>query len=310
MTQPCLAATLLIGVISGLAQVDAPRQVSPRAFDQAVAILERSRDGGELERAAIGLCKSNHAKAIEVLTDWLLKPHVWQRLDREEHYKYYHGCALRVNRILWAIGDVGTPQAEAAILKLAGDKAFTAERDRVGGLIESAGGIREPSQKLLAFLDSHATPRGGLTGTVIHALARMRSANACKLIEKRFLSADYDVASKAGWCELDLMLCRDDAAIVALYRRMIALNVKEGELRNALVQSLFSYNPLWFGVWESIEPPPKPPKWSDTKTEVLRELVEIAELTKDQDLTPVTREGVQEAVKEINAILAEREKKK
>ncbi len=310
MHRPSLCILIIPSSLFLVISVANSDQKPTRAFEQLVSVLEWSRDASLLEQAAKEICRHKDPKAIEFLTNWLLKPEVWPRLDREEDYQRYSRYLLRVNRIVMALGQIATPEAEAALLKLADNRPFTAELDRVDGIIEAAGAIRKPSTKLLTFLDSKATPDSGQRTLVMRTLAQMRCLEACKLIEKRIHSSAYRNSTKEDWFMHDLMVVRNDPEIVALYKRTLSSPIKDTELRNRVVQGLFSYSPLWFGIWESTDPIPAPPKRKDASTEVLGELLEIAEMTKKLDLWAGTHEGVQKAVKEIKEILAEREKKK
>ncbi len=315
----CIAATFFLTALSvfGVGARDLSQaQGYSEELLQAISVFERSRDRNLLESTALDLCASKDPKALEVLTKWLLDPVFVARMDNEEEYKYYRH-RLRIKRVLLAIGKKGTAEAESALLRLGEDREFTRHVARMDGLIVACGWIKKPSAKLLEFLDSRITKQGTYTSIVIDALAQMHTPESCALLEKWFHSADYVGPSRPGWFTETILEYRNDPNIVAFYRRLLSVEIRDERLRNRMIQSLYDYRPLdWYGrvgyshMLRRGSTAPKPPPRKDASTEVLRELLEIAELTKKLDLSPETREGVQKAVKEINEILAERAKKK
>jgi len=292
----------------------------PMELDEALSVLQQSQDPEQLAKAAVSLCRIGTPTALDSLATALRDPVLLARLDTEMSF-HMSTEGLRVYWITEEIGKLSTPQAQDVLLKLARDKTFTDEFSRINCLIDACRWIQNPSPELLAFLDSMAAPKNGLTGGVVTALARIGSPEALALIEKRVLSADYQTGTKAGWFTHYLITVRNNANVVSFYRQLLSMKNQDVlsltaldkrimskeikfSLRDIIIQSLFDYRGReWYKPSAYY---PRPPKREDASSEVLRELLEIADMALKLDITPETREGVLKAQQEIQEILQKR----
>ncbi len=278
-----------------------------RAAAEHLEVLRTEPDPDEVLFSASQICLMREPKAVKSLVEQLKTPAFLSKLDSPRRYKRVFWSNLRVTRLLEEIGKMQSPLGEEALLALSVDEVFMNHADRQEALRRGFGHIANPSPKLLDFLASKGTSLWAVHH-VVDILARMQSTESCELIEKLFNAPKYAKDPKEVWFTTSLLEHRTDYRIVGLYRRLLSSPIEHAKLRNVIVQSLFDYRPEdWFGHSEGH---PTIPQWKDADTWSLEGLLEIAELTKKQDLSPETREGVRKAVKEINAILAEREKKK
>jgi len=277
-----------------------PEPESPieiKTSTEALNILHELKDPAALKKAAIWLYKSDAPDALEQLSALLLDPKFLNRLDPYE--EEYRNPNLRVNQVLEEIGKLSTPKAEEVLLKLTKDKKFTADIDQAYGLIRACGWLRNPSPKMLAFLDSRGET------VVAEALARIGTAESCALLEKRIVSADGVVSDESswGWFTEFIVPVRNKPSVAALYERVLSAKIPNARCRNGIVQSLFDYRPY---EWYTPDGGPKPPLRQDASSEVLKQLLEIADMALKLDISPETREGVLKAQKEIQDILQKR----
>jgi HEAT repeat protein len=276
----------------------------------ALEVLRRTQDPQGLEKAALAVARSKPPEALPRLVNYLLDPVFLCRMDAERDYKKYYGFQRSIQRVLKAIGEQDTAEADKALMRLANDENFMAVGEREASIIRAAGEIRHPSRRLLAFLDQKATPEEWTKYIAIEALARMRSPDACALIEKRLALPDYEAQTKVCWFIDGLLPVRDSPAIVGLYRRVLEKGVTDEKLRNRIVQSLFDYRPRDWAEGRIAcggDPQPGPPPRKEASTDALQELLKIADIALNLDLWKETREGVVRERGEIQDRLRRRE---
>ena len=137
----------------------------------------------------------------------------------------------------------------------------------------------------------------------------MGTDETCALIETRILSPEYKTYIKTGWLHTDLLAARGNPAVVAMYKRLLASNVKEDRVREALVQTLFCYRPSeWYG--SEYHGQYAPPKWKTYSTVALEELLTIADAAEKLDVSDEAKAGVAKARNEIQTVLEARKSEK
>jgi len=272
-----------------------------------LSILRDSKDPAQLEAAAVSLCKAKAAEALRNLVPILRDAKFLQRLDSEQDYED-HEDQLRIRSVLQAMGRSPSSQAVQALEEISEDKGFIGDLARLEALIDACGLLEKPSPKLLTFLDSQAQPGGVMTNRVTGTLARIGSAEACQLIEKRLLSKDYDQSFKVSCFTEDLIEYRNRPGVVGLYKRFLRSDALGPKLREIVVLTLFDYRRLeWYKTAHNA--PVAPPR-GDASTGVLTEVLECADLALKLDVPQEVKERVKVARKEIEDILAGRKAQK
>ncbi len=264
------------------------------------AELRTSKDPQRLQDAAVFLCQKGPPCSVARVARLLTDPDFLTRLDADRSYKWATHT-LRMRRVVGAVGERGDAEAEQALVMLAYDKEFTAHPVRRKALIEAAGNVRAPSDKLLAWLDTSPVP--GTDGGVPAALARMRSPKACAVLEKWIRVPGNN---KIGWFISGILPVRDDPAILGLYRRVLTKGVRDSRLRKYVVLSLFHYDREWYGGPALTYDRPQPPSWKRSPSASLREVLSLADLALKLDLDEPTKAKVRATKAEIGAILARR----
>jgi hypothetical protein len=269
-------------------------------MDEAVAILRQAKDRDELTQTAVGLARSKNPKALEHLMAFLLGSEFWNRLDDDPK------SPRRLAKVLTAIGQMATPQAEEALLKFATDEQFMAydAAKRIRSLFDAFGEIHRPSTKLMAFLE-YETIKGEEKYNVqaaMRTLAKMGTPESAALFEKRLLSSAFKRDRYPLICH-DLLCHRNWPANVELLKRLLNLPLanKEDHLHWMIVTALFyQYNDLHKSRQAgNHEPPPR----QYAPTEVLEELVRIADRVPQLDIPEEAKRVVTREKKAIQRIL-------
>jgi len=255
---------------------------------------------GLLLNAAISLCQTEDTKNLGSVVEFLRASDFLRRLDSKDDYDYQP--QLRIERILIEIGKLSGAKAENVLLSLGENEVIMAHPRRRDAIVMATGKIRHPSKKLFDFLDAQAKTKSVQVYTVVAALGTMRSPKALQRIEEWFHTSELHTSSKIGWFTQELIQHRNDPAIVALYERLLKGRIEDRALRSVVVQSLFDYRPReWYEP--SHIAPPRPPFRREASTEVLQQLLVIADQSVQLDISEDTKEGVRKARTEVEAIL-------
>jgi hypothetical protein len=274
------------------------------------AALDDARTPADLEEAAVRLCRTGGPDALRALGRRLAEPAFRRRLDDDADYRSYqafYSTPLRIHRVLTAVARAGPPAAEEVLLGLAADRAFTAHRGRLTGLIHAAGWVRRPSPRLLDFLDEPRLWQAASLLTV-EALVRLGTPRAFAVIEEHVFSDDYPEYEKSMWFASVLLSHRYEAPVVGLCHRTLLRGIKEPKTRNTAFQILFDYH---LKVWQATHDPCygdewHPPRARDAPEAVLREVLEIGALAERLDVPRGTREGVRRACTALEDLLRRR----
>jgi hypothetical protein len=297
-----LILPLLAAVAAGPAAADDPPEL--RALADPLGTLEDSDDPDELVAAAQAVCDSLDYDAIDQVVTMVCRPSLQDRLDSRRDYRSKSVEKLNVTRVLLALARLPDGLAEPYLGACARDPCFMRRPQRVRALVYAAGELRRPSPWLLRFLDDQSAAVYAESG-VVRTLARLATDDSCALIEKRLLSPDRGPYAKAEWLYQYLAPVRDRPAVVALYRRLLAADLDDDRVREALVRSLFDdrprtdydYSPSEEAVW---------PRWRAFPTPVLRELLHAADEAERLNPSADAKAAVAKARKEIEALVAER----
>jgi hypothetical protein len=305
-----IALTMLLAGLasSALSQSEKPES-KPIEFAKAVSILKISKDQDRLLEAALAVCRSSEPKALEILLGFLQDPSFWLRLDSERDNA--NASAPYLAAVVQAIGQLGTARAEEALLQLGKDKMFLQSRGRLLAAVDAAQWINKPSAKLIAFVESSAALEQGSSNGAVYVLSKLKTPEACsalvRLLEKPLLAATTGNGNRIWSLVHELFPIRNDPAVVAFYGKLFRFQgmLKDERVRNIMVQTLFDYRPM---EWSSFDPnfDLEPPSRQDASTEVLKELLKLADVAGRMDLSNQTKQGVEEAKKEIAAIWVKR----
>ena len=298
-----LVLPLLVGFTADPAPPDDPPEL--RAPADALAALEDSDDPDELVAAAQAVCDSLDYDAIDRLIGMVNLPSLQDRLDSRRDYRTRSIQKLHVTQVLLAVARLPDGLAEPYLGACARDPCFMRRPQRVRALIYAAGELHHPSPWLLRFLDEQGAAGGG-ESAVVRTLARLATDESCALIEKRLLATDRGSYAKADWLSQYLAPVRDRPAVVALYRRLMAADIDDDRVRDALVRSLFDDRPRTdydYSPSEEVELP----RWRSLPTPVLRELLHAADDADKLDASAEAKQAVAKAREEMEAVLAERE---
>jgi hypothetical protein len=277
-----------------------PQQEEPKEIELILPILIGSKRPDELGDALNALVREKSSGALDHWVKFMQDPRFLQRLDPDPRYPFRRE---RLERVLEPIARLPAAKANQMLLNLSVDKGILEEPERLDALMRSCGHVRQPSDKLLDFLDQQAVPDSWQANGIVAILARMRSDAACRRIEKRFLAPETEYGRKFAWLTHELLEVRNDRAIVALLGRLLKASAKDAELRDLVVLATFDYRPTeWYDV-RRLPIYPKPPARNEASTEALDDLVRIADDVLTMDLSVDVKESVQAERKAIQAIL-------
>lgn len=291
----CVAVIVMAFTMPGSARAN-------KEMQKAVEVLKNATDTRELEKEALWLASADDPKAKEFLAKHLQDPDFLKRLqsDQDEYVRY-----LRVFHILRSIAH-NDASAEDLFLQLAQDKHFIKDFPRERALIDAAGFIRQPSAKMLGYLESLF---GRYPSLVLEALARIGTEEAAVIAEKGFQAATDNY--RLSYCN-PLIQGRNSPAIFKLYQRLIAADYKNPQVKDRLVQTLFEYRDArWYKdeVATDVAHDDPPPR-QGASTEVLHNLLKYSDQVLKMKLSDETKQGVMKARQEIEEILKSREAKK
>lgn len=288
----------------------------PKKVDvaKAVGVLQNSKDPLYLQKTAMGLLKSGEKGSLEKVVPFLRDPKFLERLDPDSRTRSPESWKYRLFCLLHAVAELGTDEAEETLLKLSEEPAYTPDTTEFWipkqAIIRALGFLKKkPSAKVLTFLEAHsAQPDGIHTAMAVRSLLRLRAPETCRIVERRLLSDTFDRFSKEYWLVDIMRLFRYDSSTVGLYERLLAADIKEKWLRDAVVTSLFGNGRELQLLHDA--PTDNMQMLKDASTEILKRLVPLSDTCLKLDIDAETKETVRRARKEIAEILADREKKK
>lgn len=277
---------------------------APDRREEALAAIKDSKDVHVMERGIIYLARQGGAKDVEAVVAALKTPRLQALVIGTEDSV---DSSARIENIFTALAESPT-RGEDALLSLGRDKGLMDRRVLNDGLCRAARLVKKPSAAFLTFLDEEMRRERTSPGTIVHALTVYGTPAAARILARHFASKEFDSTQKAGWLHRDLLTVRTRPAFFAIFKQAIMANAEDADLRKCLVETLFDYRPdLWYGDY--VTDPPKPPAWADASTEVLQEVVKLADVAMKQDLPKDVKQAVRTTREEIEGILAKRAKK-
>lgn len=277
-------------------------------FDKAKALaaLKTTKDALYLQRTAIKLIETNDSAVLNQVANFLCDPDFLARLEPAGDLESQG--RQRIQQVLNAVGKLGTPEAEAILLKLVEDKTYADDGSMLRRVVSATPYIKQPSEKLIAFLNGQAEAYDGkILSTVVRIFLYMAQPATLAEAEKRFLSPDVHYGAKRSWVNF-MLYYRHNLAILQLWERLLKSDKVDAELRDRLVLRLFEFQKEWYGP-HLTSPLALPPDRKDAPTDVLQELRKLADLSLKLDIPAETKAIVEKARKEIDDILAKRGRK-
>lgn len=300
-----LSVVILGLAVSGCAQTPPDSVVSAKdQLKSREGLLEGCKDADELAALTISLCESSDGRDHALLVRCLTTPAFLKRLDGPGDYESLSAHKLRVWKVLSAVGKMQGKSAEETILKLGANKHFMGDFRRCDALMEACSEIRKPTSKLLDFLEAQAREEK-TSIPLTRVLVQMRDSEASKRVH-RWLSAPECRNTEKMATFIYCVELRNDPAIVSLYAAVLNGQALHMMMRSKIVETLFDYRPIeWYGPRTPENPEiPRPPLRGRASTEVLDQLLEIAQKVLQSEMTEEAKQAVLTARKEIEEILA------
>jgi hypothetical protein len=259
--------------------------------------VKTSSDRDALERAAVALARSSDPQDRAVLGQSLRDTAFLARLDDPKDRPTRH-----LGAVMTALGEHGSPQTEELCLALLNLPPFQLF-DRKGLVLKALAGVRPMSaQAATAFERANGE---GFFAFASPLLAANGSPRAIGLLQSMMLDRSVPVARRVDCLHLAIVPRRTDLAILQVADRILS-QALERQLIAGVTESVFDYQPLWFGLGASV---PKPPDWESGSVESLRLAVRIADKALARsDIGVALREAVRQSRATIANTLAARSK--
>jgi hypothetical protein len=166
--------------------------------------------------------------------------------------------------------------------------------------MEASGEIRNPSPTFLDILEKDAAANN-VALDLVSALAKMRSAEAHKRIEKWFVALkepDYQAVAAYFFIEV-----RNEPGIVAMCNSVLRNRSYDAGLQNTIARVLFHDDPMeWLSAGTGGNRMKPPPRY-EASTQVLEEQLKIAGLCIVPEFSSETKGFAKKASNDIKGIL-------
>jgi hypothetical protein len=270
----------------------------------ALATMQQSKDPDELTQASTTLISSGQELAMCYLFHFLTDKDFLYRLDSRDDYRYKKYRNLRITRVLLAVADIPNGWAESLLIRLTFEGGYDGSGWREDAVIHAMGYLKTVPTELLDYLDKKDFDRSNIH-QVMETLARLKTPETCAQMERRYLSSDNPLACKRGWLSCDPISVRNEPCVVALYKRLLFSKDIDPGLLDRLAETLFDFRYEWHGT-APISSDSFPPKWKCCSTEVLEDLLKIADGCERLKLSKTAWESVQRGRLQIQDTLRRR----
>jgi hypothetical protein len=296
-----LAYAVFISLI-GCAATDCgaePRRGEPRrASEQDAAQVQRisardvvraSSNRDSLERAASALARSSEPEDLRLLGQLLRDGRFLTRLDDPTN-----GPTRHLRNVLAALGARQSQQAEEVALALL-DHPLYQLLDRKG-LVLTALAVARPMSARTARAFREANEQGYFAFDS-PLLAANASPRAMEVFQSMMLDRTVPVARRVDCLHLAIVPRRVELAVLQAADSILT-HASERELVAGVTESVFDYQPLWFGLGASV---PKPPAWERGTVASLQTALRIADKALARsDVSP----SLQQVVRQSRAMIA------
>jgi hypothetical protein len=142
-------------------------------------------------------------------------------------------------------------------MALARNAGFRAVPERLNLLLNALAAVRPMSEEATAIFRD--TSRSGYLEVNGPLLARNASTAALALLEELLSDESLDIEARVEVAHRGLLPVRTDGAVVAMCARVTVSRLVSRQVRTAIAETLFDYQPRqWFGVAAN---QPTPPAW-------------------------------------------------
>ena len=239
--------------------------LQPTNLSKQVASLDTQRDPARLEAAAAAIAGSGDAEAIQKLATHLGQSHFLRRLDPGRNDQSDIDRLVHVFRVLT---DHPSAATEVLCVGLARNAEFTSRPERLNLLLNALAAVRPMSNEAAAIF--RETSRSAYLGVNGPLLARNASPVALKVLEELLSDGSLPTEQRLDLAHRSLLPVRTSSAIVSMCARVTVSRAISIEVRTAIAETLFDYQPRqWFGVAMN---QPTPPSWKNASEPTLNAL--------------------------------------
>ena len=258
-------------------------------------VLATSRDRRELKNAALLLASSDSAADHEVLGRFLASGEFLGRLDGPEEYQG-STASLRLSRVMETLAENRIPSSDAVLLGLIGAPEYQGHVLRMILLVRSLAVVRPSPPEAVKYWDGKSAPGSPVAQDVVEALCVNQSAPALELLERKFADPGHAASVKVFWMRKLILPRRNDLPLLLACERMVMQSLPP-DLRPALVEALFDYQPSkWYRGCDPPKPPPRSGA-SETAKQAFRRIGEDA--LRNMPLTEEQKRGVRAGLIEL-----------
>jgi hypothetical protein len=217
-------------------------------------LLATSRDRRELKNAAVLLASSDLPADHEILGRYLSSGEFLGRLDDPEAYEG-STASLRLSRVMEMLEENRMPSTDGVLLGLIAAPEYQGHVLRMILLVRALREVRPSPPEAVRYWDGKSVPGSPLAQDVVSALCVNQSEPALALLERKFADPGHASSLKVFWMRKLILPRRNDLPLLLACERMVAKSLPP-DLRPALVEALFDYQP---SKWYRGDDPPKPP---------------------------------------------------
>lgn len=268
-------------------------------IDRHLAVLESSRDRGEVQASAFALASSGNPAALVVLWRFLPEGEFLARLDD------LGDPQLKISgmrQVLKAMEDNPSEVTGRICESLAWDADFLSDPDRKMFLLPALAAVRPMSGPAEAvFRSANGEGYFNFNGPLLVANG---SPRALALFEDMVADASVRPADRVDMLHHAVLAHRTESPVVAACLRLLARGL-EPEVETGVAETLYDYQEKrWFGPARGA---PVPPPWNRAETTALQSLLDAAKgLRGPGRLSEDIQDAIEGSALEICEVLAAR----
>ncbi len=261
----------------------------PAGVKQDLKTLRTSHVRKKVAEAAVRIAGSGDPVALRQLGDLLTTQQFLARLDDQTNPQL---AMINVYWVFRALEAKPSDKTEALCLQVAASADFAGDGTRTGFALQALAAVRPMSAEAEALFRK-ANAEGSFNSNLI-LLAANSSERAVALLESMFADRSHRVDDRASTTHESIVPNRTNVSIVHMVDRLWDQPV-EREVQLALAESIFEYNPEWYGKRRN---PPVAPDWSTAPREAREAAAALGrKLSKRSDLPASLRAAIEAVTK-------------
>jgi hypothetical protein len=261
----------------------------PAGIKQDLKTLRTSHVREKVAEAAVRIAGSDDPVALRELGDLLATRRFLARLDDLNNPQL---AIINVHAVFRALEARPSSTAEALCLRVAPSADFAGDGTRTGFALQALAAVRPMSAEAEALF--RKTNGEGSFNSNLILLAANGSERAVALLESMFADRSQRADDRASMTHESIVPNRTNVSIVRMVDRLWEQPV-EREVLLALAESIFAYNPEWYGKRRN---PPVAPDWSTAPREAREAAAALGrKLSKRGDLPASLRAAIQAATR-------------